>query len=141
MDVNTKTKSKTDASEQFREIAENGAAQSKKAFDTVSAATGEAANVMKNCYSTAIKGAQDYNNKVIEFTRANTNAVFDFAHRISGVKSPSELAELSTACTPAARDADQSDHTTRGARPASDARDRGAPQDRHHEGIRPALVS
>ena len=96
MDVNTKTKSKTDASEQFREIAENGAAQSKKAFDTVSAATGEAANVMKNCYSTAIKGAQDYNNKVIEFTRANTNAVFDFAHRLSGVKSPSELAELST---------------------------------------------
>jgi hypothetical protein len=51
---------------------------------------------MKNCYSTAIKGAQDYNNKVIEFTRANTNAVFDFAHRLSGVKSPSELAELST---------------------------------------------
>jgi phasin len=96
MDVNTKTKSKTDASEQFREIAENGAAQSKKAFDTVSAATGEAANVMKNCYSTAIKGAQDYNNKVIEFTRANTNAVFDFAHRISGVKSPSEFVELST---------------------------------------------
>jgi phasin len=96
MDVNTKTKSKTDASEQFREIAENGAAQSKKAFDTVSAATGEAANVMKNCYSTAIKGAQDYNNKVIEFTRANTNAAFDFAHRLSGVKSPSELAELST---------------------------------------------
>jgi len=96
MDVNTKTKSKKDASEQFREIAENGAAQSKKAFDTVSAATGEAANVMKNCYSTAIKGAQDYNNKVIEFTRANTNAAFDFAHRLSGVKSPSELAELST---------------------------------------------
>jgi len=74
----------------------HGAAQSKKAFDTVSAATGEAANVMKNCYSTAIKGAQDYNNKVIEFTRANTNAAFDFAHRLSGVKSPSELAELST---------------------------------------------
>jgi phasin len=96
MDTNVKTKSKIDASEQFREIAENGAAQSKKAFDTVSAATGEAANVMKNCYSTAIKGAQDYNNKVIEFTRANTNAVFDFAHRISGVKSPSEFVELST---------------------------------------------
>ena len=96
MDVNTKTKSKTDASEQFREMAEKGAAQSKKAFDTVSAATDEAADVMKNCYSTAIKGAQDYNNRVIEFTRANTNAAFDFAHRLSGVKSPSELAELST---------------------------------------------
>ena len=96
MDVNTKTKSKTDASEQFRDMAEKGATESKKAFETMSAASSEAADVVKNCYSTAIKGAQDYNNKVIEFTRANTNAVFDFAHRISGVKSPSEFVELST---------------------------------------------
>jgi phasin family protein len=62
----------------------------------MSAASSEAAGVMKNCYATAVKGAQDYNNKFIEFTHANTNAAFDFAHRISGVKSPSEFVELST---------------------------------------------
>ncbi len=96
MDTNVKTKSKIDASEQFREITEKGATESKKAFATMSAASSEAADVMKNCYSTAVKGAQDYNNKFIEFTHANTNAAFDFAHRISGVKSPSEFVELAT---------------------------------------------
>lgn len=91
-----KTKSKTDAPEQFREMAEKGAAQSKEAFEKMSAASGEAADVMKNCYSTVLKGAQDYSNKVIEFTQANTKTAMDFAQRMSGVKSPSEFIELST---------------------------------------------
>lgn len=96
MDTNVKTKSKIDAPQQFRDMAEKSATESKKAFKTMSAASSEAADVMKNCYSTAIKGAQDYNNKFIEFTHANTNAAFNFAHRISSVKSPSEFVELST---------------------------------------------
>ena len=96
MDTNPKTKSKTDAPEQFRDMAEKGATQSKEAFEKMSAATGQAADVMKNCYSTAVKGVQDYNNKLIEFTHANTKAAFDFAQRMSGVKSPSEFVELST---------------------------------------------
>jgi phasin len=96
MDVDTKIKSKTVAPEQYRELAEKGVAQSKKTFDTVSAATGQTAGLMKKCYSNAVKGAQDYSNKVVEFTQANTNAAFDFAQRISGVKSPSEFVELST---------------------------------------------
>ena len=96
MDVNIKTKSKTEASEQFRELAEKGSAQSKKVFDTVSAATGQTADAMTKCYSNAVKGAQDYSNKVVEFAQINTNATFDFAQRISGVKSPSEFIELST---------------------------------------------
>ena len=43
-----------------------------------------------------MQGAQDYSNKVVEFAQTNTNATFDFAQRISGVKSPSEFFELST---------------------------------------------
>jgi phasin len=94
--MDTYNKSKTQAPEQYRELAEKGVAQSKKAFDTVSAATGQTADVMKKCYSNALKGVQDYSNKVVEYTQANTNATFDFAQRISGVKSPSEFVELST---------------------------------------------
>lgn len=45
---------------------------------------------------TAVKGAQDYNNKLIEFTQANTNAAYDFVQKLSGVKSPSVFVELST---------------------------------------------
>jgi phasin len=95
METNPKAKSKTDAPEQFREMAEKGAAQSKEAFEKMSSATGQAADVMQNCYLAAVKGMQDYNNKVIEFTHANTKAAFDFAQRMSGVKSPSEFVELS----------------------------------------------
>jgi phasin len=95
METNPRTKSRTDAPEQFREMAEKGAAQTKEAIEKMSAASGQAADVMKNCYSTALKGAQDYNNKMIEFTHANAKAAMDFAQRMSGVKSPSEFVELS----------------------------------------------
>ena len=96
MDTNPKTKSKTDASEQFRDMAEKGATQSKEAFGQMSAAADRAADVMQNCYSAAVKGMQDYNNKLLEFTHANTKAAFDFGQRMSGIKSPSEFVELST---------------------------------------------
>jgi phasin len=62
----------------------------------MSAATTEAADLIKNSYSTAFKGVQDYNNKFIEFAHANTNAAFDFVQKLSGVKSPSAFVELST---------------------------------------------
>ena len=96
METSPKTKSKTDAPERFREMVEKGATQSKEAFEKMSAVSTQAADVMKNYCSTAVKGAQDYNNKLIEFTQANTKAAFDFAQRMSGVKSPSEFIELST---------------------------------------------
>jgi phasin len=74
----------------------NGSAQAKEAFEKMSAATGEAAALIKNSYSTAIKGAQDHNNKVLEFAQTNTEAAFDFAQKLSDVKSPSDFMELST---------------------------------------------
>ena len=96
MDANPRTKSKIDAPEQFRDMAERGAAQTKEAFEKMTAVTGEATEIMKNCCSTAVKGTQDYNNKLFEFARANTNVAFDFAQKMAGVKSPSEFVELST---------------------------------------------
>ena len=77
-------------------MAEKGAAQSREVFEKMSAATGHAADTVQNCYLAAFKGMQDYNNKLVEFTQANTKAAFDFAQRMSGVKSPSEFVELST---------------------------------------------
>jgi phasin len=59
-------------------------------------ATADAAALIKGGYSTVVKGAQDYNNKVIEFTQTNTVAAFDFVQKLSGVKSPSAFIELST---------------------------------------------
>ena len=59
-------------------------------------ATAEATDLIKNSFSTAVKGAQDYNTKVIEFVQTNTKATVDFVQQLSGVKSPSEFIELST---------------------------------------------
>ena len=74
----------------------NGSAQAKEVFEKMSAATGEAATLIKNSYSTAIKGAQDYNNKILEFAQTNSEAAFGFAQKLSDVKSPSDFMELST---------------------------------------------
>ena len=62
----------------------------------MSAATAEATDLIKNSVSTAVKGAQDYNNKVIEFAQTNTKVALEFVQKLSGVKSPSDVIELST---------------------------------------------
>jgi phasin len=59
----------------------------------------EATDVLEDAYATATKGVSDYGLKVIEATRENTNAAFDFASRLMTVKSLAEVVELSTAHT------------------------------------------
>jgi len=80
----------------FREFAEKGIAQSKDAYEKMKAVAEENTEMLETVYSTASKGVTDYGLKVIELTRANTNAMFDFTESLFGVKSPSELVELST---------------------------------------------
>ena len=85
-----------DATQAFRATAENGSAHAREAFEKMSSGTAEAAALIKNSYSTAVKGAQDYNTKFIEFAQTNTEAAFDFVQKLFGVKSPSDFIELST---------------------------------------------
>jgi phasin len=101
MDKNTETTDmkpagipKKDAPQAFREMAEKDTTQAKETYEKMNAATTEAADLIKNSFSTAIKGLQDYNNKVIEFTHLNTNTAFDFVQKMSSIKSPSEFLEL-----------------------------------------------
>jgi phasin len=87
---------KTDAPRAFSEMAEKGATQAKGAYEKMGAATTEAADLFKTSCASGLKGAQDYNNKFMEFAQANTNAAFDFVQKLHDVKSPSEFIELST---------------------------------------------
>ena len=80
--------------EAFREMAEMGTTQAKETYEKMNTATTEAADLIRNSYSTAVEGMQDYNNKVIEFAPANSNAAFDFVQKMSGVKSSSVFVEL-----------------------------------------------
>jgi phasin len=66
-------------------------------YENAKAATEEETDLLKDTYKTAAKGATDYNLKVIEIARTNTNSAFDYAYKLMGMKSPSEFAELSTA--------------------------------------------
>jgi phasin len=96
MSTNTKPKSlNTDASQNLRDITETGAQQSKAVFEKIAVATNEAAEVMKNCCSTALNGMQEYNTKLIEFTQANAKSHVEFLQKLASVKSPTEFLELS----------------------------------------------
>jgi phasin len=81
----------------IHEMAEKGIAQTKDNFKNAKAATEEAAHVFQHAYTVAAKGARDYNLKVFEIARSNTNAAFDYARELLGVKSLSEFVELSNA--------------------------------------------
>ena len=80
----------------LREAAETASAQTKQAFEKMSAATADATTLMKDSYSTTVRRTQDYNAKFVEFAQANTQTAFEFFQRLSSVKSPTEFLELST---------------------------------------------
>jgi phasin len=81
----------------FREFAEKGASQAKETYEKMKAAAEEATDVLEDTYATATKNAADYGQKVIEATRVNTNAAFDFYTQLMSVKSYSDVIELATA--------------------------------------------
>src|SRR6266567_9248856 len=56
-----------------------------------------AADLIKDGYLTTLKGAQDYNNKLLEFAQSNSDTAFEFAQRLLRAESSSELVELSDA--------------------------------------------
>ena len=82
-----------------REFAEKSAARVKDTYGKAQAAAEETTKVMERTYSTASKGAADFNLHLLEITQENMNAAFDFARQLTRVKSPSEFFELSAAYT------------------------------------------
>ena len=79
----------------LREAFETGSTQTKQAWEQMTAASADTTHLMKDAYSTAVRRAQEYNAKFIEFAQANTEATFEFVRQLSGAKSPSEFFELS----------------------------------------------
>jgi hypothetical protein len=81
--------------ERPRDVAEEKVAQANETHDKMGAAAAEATRLMKNTYSTTLKGTQEYSAKVLEFAYVNTNAAFEYVWQISSVKSPVEFFALS----------------------------------------------
>jgi phasin len=82
--------------EAFRETAEKGVAQVKDTYEKAKVATEQATDILKDTYATVAKGATDYNLKIIEIARTNTNTAFEHAQKLIGAKSPLEFVALST---------------------------------------------
>ena len=84
-----------DAPQVIRDVAEKTTAQAKETFQQMSAAAGEATNVLKNSCSATFKGTQNYGAKVLEFANANINAAVEQSRKLSSVTSPMEFFALS----------------------------------------------
>ena len=82
---------------EFREMTDKGVAHARDTYAKAKVASEEAADLLESAYATVAKGATEFNLKLIEIARTNNRAAFDYAHQLLGVKSPSELIELSTA--------------------------------------------
>ena len=81
----------------FREFAEKGIAQARENYEKAKTAAEEATDVFEDTYSTATKGCASYGLKVIETTRANSDAAFDLMSDVMNAKSYSEVVELYSA--------------------------------------------
>ena len=81
----------------FREAAEKGIAQAKDNYEKMKSAAEQATDVLEETYATASKGCSGYGLKLIETTRANSNAAFDLFGELLGAKSYSEVVEKTTA--------------------------------------------
>lgn len=79
-----------------REFAEKGLAQAKDNYEKLKAVAEETTDVLEDTYATASKGASEYGAKMIEISRTNTNAAFDFFGKLLAVKSMSEVVELTS---------------------------------------------
>jgi len=89
--------SKLEVPAAFRELADRGVAQAKENYEKIQAAAGEMNAILEETYATASKGVTDYNLKLIEMARANSNAAFEFTCGLIAMKSLPEMVELSTA--------------------------------------------
>jgi phasin len=86
----------TDVMQTFRATAESGLASAKEALQKMNVVMAEQLLLIGDSYSTAFKGAQNYNTKVMEFAHTNSKASLDFANSLVGVRTPSDFIEFST---------------------------------------------
>ncbi|HMM93222.1 phasin [Bradyrhizobium sp.] len=83
--------------EQMRALAEKGVSQARDSYAKFKDAAETHNGTIEAVFTTASKGASEYNTKLIEFFKANTSATLDFAQELFGVKTPAAAVELFTA--------------------------------------------
>jgi phasin len=82
---------------EFREFAENSASQVRETFERMKSAAEAATDLIEETFATSTKLASDYGLKVIDATRVNTTAAFDFYAKLMTMESLSDVIEVATA--------------------------------------------
>jgi hypothetical protein len=77
-------------------LAEEGARATRAINDTIKRFTAAGPNFAMDGLPSYVQAAQEYNSKVMEFTVANTTAMFDYFWKLSETKSGPEMVELAT---------------------------------------------
>lgn len=81
----------------FRELVQKAAEHATKTIDTLDKVTDEATKLVEAAGSSAATNALDYNRKLIEASRENAHAAYEYSRSLMGVTSLHELIELSNA--------------------------------------------
>ena len=81
----------------MRDMAEQGVAQAKDAYAKMKVVADQTTELVEGTYSSTFKGLSTLGQKSIETARANSNAAFDHAMAMFGVKTISDAIELQTA--------------------------------------------
>jgi hypothetical protein len=86
-----------EAATSFSDLLDKSLARSKDTHEKMTAIMQSMTDAFEEALSCATKGSAEYRMKVMEIARAHANAAFDTAVGAMSVKSPTELAELSSA--------------------------------------------
>jgi len=79
----------------FRELAEQGIAQARAAYEKAKTTADEATGVLESSFTALAVGAGELNRQVLDAARTNANAGFDYAIALLAVKSPTDVVEIS----------------------------------------------
>jgi hypothetical protein len=80
----------------FTDLLDKSLARSKDTHEKMNAVVQSMTDAFEEAFSCATKGSAEYRMKVMEIARAHANAAFDAAIGAMTVKSPAELADLSS---------------------------------------------
>ena len=83
----------------FREFAEKGVSQARETYEKFKDVAQSSNETIEAVFTSATRGAADYQGKLIAIARANANAAFDTAEKLVAVKSPSEVFSIWTSYT------------------------------------------
>jgi hypothetical protein len=85
----------TKRDEASRELAQTSPSHIQPTVQEGNSGTRHVDSAIARTLTTATRSAADFNLQLLEMARSNANSAFDFAHRLMGMQSPSELLEVS----------------------------------------------